>query len=84
MSEKFAEIDTNRKIKDYWKQAIISGGLTVAFEVVYQLSNIVAILGKNEIATINSAVAGAGAVTFGLLTIDNIIKREALKRDMRK
>jgi hypothetical protein len=84
MREKIAEMDMDRDIKFHRAYSFINGGLTVAWAIMYQISNIAASLGKNENAAVDSVVALAGLITFGLLTINSIEKVAALKAAKRK
>jgi len=70
-----------------WAYTLLYGGLTVGSAIVYQSSNIAAILGKNENAAVNSVAAFGMVIAFGLMTIgtaiENIAKKAALKGAMR-
>jgi len=83
MNVKTAERNMNR-----WAYTLLYGGLTVGSAIVYQSSNIVAILDKNENAAVNSVVAFAMLTIFGLMTIgtaiENIARKAALKGAVRK
>jgi len=84
MNVKTAERNMNRN----WAYTLLYGGLTVGSAIVYQSSNIAAILGKNENAAFDSVAAFAMLTIFGLMTIgtaiENIAEKAALKAAKRK
>jgi len=86
MNVKTAKKDRNRNIN--WVYTFLYGGLTVGSAIVYQISNIAAILGKNENAAVDSVWAFGMLIGFGLMTIgtviENIAEKVALKGAMRK
>ena len=77
MNVKTAKKDRNRNIN--WVYPFIYGGLTVVSAIVYQSSNIAAILGKNENAAVNSVWAFGMVIAFGLMTIGTAIENIAEK-----